>query len=386
MKLAKLSLAAITVVGLSASAFGADTLADAFKNGKVGGQIQSFYLKTSRDGADNDTGAYALGGLLKFKTANFNGFKAGFEFQTSHTLGVDVKDDGADKDDSIDIQGSFLSEAYLEYSMNKTTLKVGRMHIATPLVSDSGVRLIRDHFTGATVVNTSLANTVLVGGVVTKWTDRNGTVTSLDEPIYTAYVSTKFGPVGVTGQYVYNNSEKSTKNDKTQDFYLEAKYAMDNFYGAAQYIGIDKDGNKAYTSSLFGVKVGANFSGLGVMAAYTTTDDDGKVIGGWGAGNDPSYNSVQKLSGYGKGVDSYQGKVSYDFSKVGIAGLSAFTRYIQYDDFDGAGLDANEWDTDVTYKFGGSMKGLKARIRYAVVSKDANPDFNDFRFIVKYDF
>ena len=384
MKLAKLSLAAITVVGLSASAFGADTLADAFKNGKVGGQIQSFYLKTSKDGANNDSGAYALGGLLKFKTASFKGFKAGFEFQTSHTLGVDVKDNGAAKDTSIDIQGSFLSEAYLEYSMNKTTLKVGRMHIATPLVSDSGVRLIRDHFTGATVVNTSLANTVLVGGAVTKWTNRDGTVFSADEPIYTAYVSTKFGPVGVTGQYVYNNSFSSVASDKTQDFYLEAKYAMDNFYGAAQYIGYKDD---IYSSSLFGVKVGANFSGLGVMAAYNTTDDDGKVRGGWGAGNDPSYNSVQKLSGNGAGVDSYQGKLSYDFSKVGAKGLSAFTRYIQYDDLQGAGLDGNEWDTDVTYKFGGSLKGLKARIRYATVSRDiANTDFNDFRFIVKYDF
>ena len=35
MKLAKLSLAAIVVAGLTTSSFAADTLADAFKEGKV---------------------------------------------------------------------------------------------------------------------------------------------------------------------------------------------------------------------------------------------------------------------------------------------------------------------------------------------------------------
>ena len=35
MKLAKLSLVAMVVAGLASSSFAADTLADAFKNGKV---------------------------------------------------------------------------------------------------------------------------------------------------------------------------------------------------------------------------------------------------------------------------------------------------------------------------------------------------------------
>ena len=42
MKLAKLSLAAMVVAGLATSSFAADTLADAFKNGKVRGEIKAF--------------------------------------------------------------------------------------------------------------------------------------------------------------------------------------------------------------------------------------------------------------------------------------------------------------------------------------------------------
>ena len=44
MKLAKLSLAAMVVAGLASSSFAADTLADAFKNGKVSGELRAWYF------------------------------------------------------------------------------------------------------------------------------------------------------------------------------------------------------------------------------------------------------------------------------------------------------------------------------------------------------
>ena len=44
MKLAKLSLAAMVVAGLASSSFAADTLADAFKNGKVNGELRAWYF------------------------------------------------------------------------------------------------------------------------------------------------------------------------------------------------------------------------------------------------------------------------------------------------------------------------------------------------------
>ena len=370
MKLAKLSLAAITVVGLTTSAFAADTLAGAFKNGKVSGDLKAYAMHTTHD-ATPTSGGNVVGGYLKYKTADLNGFSAGFEFQTSHTLGLNQTDV---RDGSISINTSLLSEAYLAYTMDKTTVKVGRQHIETPLVSDSGSRLIRDYFTGAVVANTSLQNTTLVGAYVTDWTDRDGTSTHFDTRPYTVYAATSFAGLGLTAQYL--------SNDNQDQYWVEAKYSIKTAMPinlGAQYIGV----NDTYNSSLYGFKIGTSISGLGLMAAYTTTDNAGKVPGGIGQGNDSSYNSIQKLSGNVAGVDSYQGKVSYNFKN----GLSAFTRYVQYSDYSGPGLDAAEWDIDATYKFGGSFKGLKARVRYAMVTKDvANSDFNDFRFIVNYNF
>ena len=43
MRFVKLSLAAVLVAGMTSSSFAADTLADAFKNGKVNGTLKAWY-------------------------------------------------------------------------------------------------------------------------------------------------------------------------------------------------------------------------------------------------------------------------------------------------------------------------------------------------------
>ncbi len=387
MKLAKLSLAAVVVASLSASAFAADSLASAFKEGKVSGKLTSYYMKTSNDNAP-DKGAYAVGGLLNFQTAKLDGFYANFEFQASNTLGTTV---GDVNDGSVGINNSMLSQAYLGYYGYKTDIKVGRMHIETPLVSDSGTRLVRDYWNALLVVNKSLKNTTIAAGAVTEWTDRDGSHFMPDEPIYTVLAATSFSGVSVTGQYVYANSLTAGVDDTRQDYYLGLGYTVEAGMPiklGAQYIGFNQDGAKSLNT--YGLMVGTSINGLGLSAYYTNTSGnsgDGTVFGGYGDGSDPSYNSIQILSGNGAGVTAYQGKVSYDFSKVGVKGLTAFTRYAQYNDYSGSGLDANEWDVDTTYNFGGSLKGLSGQLRYAMINKDvANSDFNNFRFIVKYKF
>ena len=63
MKLAKLSLAAIVVAGLASSSFAADTLADAFKNGKVNGELKAYYFTTD-NGSTTDADIFSTGVML----------------------------------------------------------------------------------------------------------------------------------------------------------------------------------------------------------------------------------------------------------------------------------------------------------------------------------
>ncbi len=129
MKLAKLSLAAMMVAGLASSSFAADTLADAFKNGSVKGEIKAYYFNNDNDTSREDI--FTTGLMLNYKTATLYGFGANFTFQGSSSPFSD-NDGEARYQGSMYGPGAVLSEAYLSYTLGKTTAMVGRMFLDTP--------------------------------------------------------------------------------------------------------------------------------------------------------------------------------------------------------------------------------------------------------------
>lgn len=379
MKLAKLSLVVMAVLGFGTCLFSADSLADAFKEGNVNGTVKSFYRDWN--GAQDTTG-FALGGELGYTTGKYNGFSAGVTFQTSHTLGV--KDNNpAEVDGGVSISHTLLSEAYLSYTFDKTVVKVGRQYIDTPLVSSSSTRLLNGMFQAITITNTSLPNTTLVGGVVNKWQNRAENIQDLEEEIYTIYMLNKsINSLEVTAQVT------SHKDDANLAFIDVAYDFTFPLTVGAQYLGAFYDIVGEKDSYTYGLMAGTKIAGFGFYGYYNSTAKDNDVAVGYGQGTDWTYNSVQWLTGVTAGTDSYQGKISYDFSQVGIAGLSAFTRYAVYNNSVDINNDADEWNFDVKYKFSGSLKGLETRVRYAVIDYDLATKKNerDFRFIANYKF
>lgn len=188
MKVSKsgISLAVLTV--LISNSFAADTLANAFKEGKVNGTLKSMYRDADISGQDSS--GFALGGELGYVTGNVNGFGAGVTFQTSHTMGL-KDNNSAEVDGSVAISETMLSEAYLSYTFDKTVVKVGRQYIDTPLVSSSSSRMLNGMFQAITVTNTSLPETTLIAGAINKWQYRAEKIQDLDEEIYTFYALNK---------------------------------------------------------------------------------------------------------------------------------------------------------------------------------------------------
>ena len=139
MKLAKLSLAAMVVAGLASSSFAADTLADAFKNGKVSGELRAWYFdregsatadpdKTAanKGGKDINADIFNTGVVLGYVTDSFYGFKLGATFQSNYAAFADgsLTEAGTAKSDFKGDEygsGAVLSEAYVQYSIGKTT-------------------------------------------------------------------------------------------------------------------------------------------------------------------------------------------------------------------------------------------------------------------------
>ncbi len=166
-----LSIAA--VAALATSSFAASDLAGAFKEGKASGQIRAMYIGSDfRDNNGNtDSSAFALGGKLAYETAPLYGISAGAAFYTSQDLGTKNKDDnkvdGGTFDDNRKSY-SLLGQAYVVGSFGKTTVKVGRQQIDTPLAGSDDIRMVPNLFEAALVINSDLPSTTLIGGYVAR--------------------------------------------------------------------------------------------------------------------------------------------------------------------------------------------------------------------------
>ncbi len=85
--------------------------------------------------------------------------------------------------------------------------------------------------------------------------------------------------------------------------------------------------------------------------------------------------------------------LSYDFSPLGLPGLSGFVNYAQGDTPDGGGLaspDQDELDITVDYRFQSrALSGLWLRARAATLDQDDDVpgavDVDDFRLILNYE-
>jgi hypothetical protein len=388
MKLAKLSLAAIVVAGLATSSFAADTLADAFKEGKVSGALQAYYF-------DYDTGAtsadiFTTGLDLSYETARFNGFAFKATFQGTSSPFAD-SDGKAMFIGSMYGSGAQLSEAYISYAMKNTTALVGRMYLDTPLVASSGSRVTKEAFEGMAIINTDLPNTTLIAGYVQKFqsrTDRNGNIGE-----FTKSAATTIGTVPFEdGAYTLAVINKSVAGltltgayadviDIAEVMYAEASYEgkASNFtYGlAAQYYFSEVDGQD--DTNLFGIKASLGMGAWGVYAAYSEADDAASVVAGLGNGADLAYTGSPLNSySYGANTEAYKIGATYAIMKNANLGIS----YTVNDD----GITESDFTAlEADYAFEGALKGLSVAFIYEDQGKDFN-GANEMRLNLNYKF
>lgn len=338
-----LSLAALAALTTQVSA--ADDLASAFKEGKTTGTVKAAYFTTRLDDttATVPTGAsaFAIGGKLKFETAPVQGLSAGVEFMTTNDLGR-LKSGSSTAQifggtannvhNEIDPtllmnggSGSVVGQAYLQYNVSKTLIKVGRQELESPLTGNKETRMLPTTYEALLLVNKDLPSTTLVGAVVTaqkerqsdkfvkmgraalsnSTTDGTGTLGGLGAPgglggtggqsvgtlntsaLQNAYDSKVFalgaiysGFAGVTLQ-----AWDYQATDIVNAFYAQADYKTKvgdaEVFAGAQYLKETDIGTmnevasnlKGIDSSLYGAKVGAGMSGAKVMLAYTQVSD-----------------------------------------------------------------------------------------------------------------
>ncbi len=450
MKLVKLSVAAFMVAGLASSSFAADTLADAFKNGKVTGELKAWYFDRDTDDkndgtlAKGDADIFSTGIMLSYVTDTLYGLSLGTTFQGNYApfANSDAKNlYGTDMYGS----GAVLSEAYVTYTLGKTTAKVGRQFLASPLVSSSSSRMIKEAFQAAVLINTDIPNTTLVAGYSDKFQGRTsdydrsvdgsdsqmpsfkkeavfygagtsrGTASSAGasnvfgfDGAYTAAVINKsITNVTLTGQYLFVNDVEGTNGGDANVFYAEGNYALPlssmKLLLDATYRG-SRTSNATFDSfhaegDMYQGRVGfSELAGFKASFAYSTVSDDQSVL--LGAGNGPTTYTAPLLKGAeatsGAGTDAYKVEVGYDFSKVGVAGLKALAQYVRIDQdkVTTVVLNGVAADTESTYFEGQisydlpTIKGLTLSLEYedGKVEAASTKNTSDMRFRANYKF
>jgi len=175
----KKSVAALSAIGIGLTAFGADTVTlqkaildkpkessadansieDAFKKGKFSGYIRLHHITSGDPVAKNGS---AIGGKLKYETASIGGFSAGAAFYAAHDTGLTKAEDGPAQGllgDNLEGYDT-LGEAYINYKISKTNIRVGRQEFKTPM-TENAVTIIPNLFEGAVVSVGEIPNLAL---------------------------------------------------------------------------------------------------------------------------------------------------------------------------------------------------------------------------------
>jgi FlaG/FlaF family flagellin (archaellin) len=312
-KFAKLSLAVSLLLG---SSIYANTLEQAFKASKVKGEIRAEYSNSNFLGQSKSDGISTVGGNLGIITGSFYGFSFGGTFQTSHVINLTNHNNVFSgtpplHNDALDVQGSVLSEAYLNYTFKNTSLKAGRQYIYTPLVSTaldgkSSEGLIKDSFEAYMLTNTDIPNTTVVAGYLSKYQakrDANGGFGNFDniqDGAYMVYVkNTSVKNLTLSAQYL-NINGKIAANDKNA-LYLQADYKIGSHTLSAQYLKSKDKSQTNQDGQAFGVRAtGALGIGkLGYYFGFDTTSNDGPVYYGLGAGTSDTLFTAVPVDGGG---------------------------------------------------------------------------------------
>lgn len=381
-------------------------LVNFFKDGSVSGQIKTYYFAQSFDGDGlNNSQIWVNGGNLNYKTAELYGVKLGTTFQASF-VGYKNDDDGKTAG-TMDADGAVLSEAYLQYSLDKTSAKVFRQYMNTPLLKSSGSRMIKESFEAYQITNTNIPGTTVTAAYVDKYQTRTDKVNYADNWFvdFDEFGTGKpgdFYTIGDNGSYFIYLKNTTVEGlevqaqylevvDEVGSFYGDAKYTLDagfRPYLAVQYLYSSYEQDEKSDNDLLGFKTGLNVSDFNFFAAFTTTggdEGDAGVFRGIGQGANAQFTFSTKTAGKDAltaGTDAYQVGAGYKYEDR----VKSTLKYTRFDAVAENG-DLDEYNLEFLYTMHGWAEGfsLSVDVSYLDYENDQK-DATDLRTRLIYSF
>ncbi|MBO3273958.1 OprD family porin [Pseudomonas sp. Milli4] len=378
-------------------------------------QLRNYYF--SRDysdivGANQQSKAeeWAQGFILNFQSGYTPG-PVGFGLDAIGLLGIKldsspdrvntgllpVKEDGRAADDY-----SRLGVA-AKARFSKTELKVGELQPNLPVLTFSDIRLLPPSYQGASIVSNEIGGLTLQGGHLTSTHLRNEGGDDKMQAIL-GHVPQRqasadaFNYAG--GDYAFNDKRTvaSAYYGQLEDIYaqrfLGLKHAqpVGNWVLGANlgYFDADEDGKKLLGRidnqafySLLSAKRGAHTFYVGYQGIYGDSSFP-RVF----ANVSPLGNEVPTYEFAFADERSWQVRYDYDFTALGLPGLTSTLRYITGDNVDtGQGFEGKdrERDLDIGYTVqSGPLAGLNVRVRNVMARSNYRTDIDENRLVFNY--
>ncbi|MHC3993774.1 hypothetical protein ACXWTF_03040 [Thiomicrolovo sp. ZZH C-3] len=337
MKLVKMSLAAAMLMGVSA--FAVD-------NVKISGDAQVFYSTTDADGVgyagllgkdgelfDKDSSAADAALHLNVSADLLPGVSAGASYTAISSLGLEnnfvsnvwagshtaanLGSNGSNYAAKVE-NASWFNEAWAAVTLGKTTAKVGRMALDTPLAFTETWTIEQNTFEAAVLLNQDLPDTTLVAAFVgngngTEWYGDTPTpVTVPAGPTFGPGVSTsgvyqlglamggvvnadgQFATYGTDGAYAFgivNNSFKPLTvqawyydvTRMAQAYWIQADLNMEGILLGGQYTNVDAGD---YASALedntaYAAMIGYATDMFTIKGSYSSVNDNAGIGAGF---------------------------------------------------------------------------------------------------------
>lgn len=392
MKGIKLSLVAVLTAGFC-TVSSADSLADAFKNGKTSGEVAVTYEMRKQDkelplwGNYYQDSSYAMGSFaLKYETAVWNNLSLTSKFRAYHALFEDDKDSSTwkgtgdaterfwEKDGTNRVAD--VEELFVTYKNGNVTAKLGRQFIASDWFGKThdGVKI------DAKFGDTSLEAI---------WSKRIGRIYARDYRPMTDINENKGAyKVGIT--HKFNDTITATAYDVIlpddhQKIGAKVKLNLPAGVGLqAHYVAKKMDDSSAEDSSFMDFKVSKNILGVNTTLGYSKVDKDAAFDGYAAAGEIQSPFEEGDMYYY-RDARTIYASLSKSFGKLNATLL--------YGNFD------YKYDTEKSYKSNETTlwlgypvaKNLKANLGFTVFKADKDDstrstDMNQLNATLVYSF
>jgi len=384
-----------------------DSLAHIFTGGKLNGTIRSLLFSRDFDGVTENRTTLAIGGNLGFETAPFYGVSGGVGFKTGagDNLSGDELYGGvlAPGDTPLDAENyAALDEYYLRYNNWDTVLTVGAQRLDTPWMNAYDIRLTPKKYRGVAIINSSIEGVDLHGYYIDKWLNWDSEdwesitsgITGNTEDDEGALIA---GVVWKPSDMIKVEGWDYFFNEVVNSVYLEAGYGQklgeEYILSATLKYGYETDVGDALDGSIDTFMVGGDLS----LAAYGA-----ELTAFLGSVGDDSFTAPfggrwtidMQIENTSRAEEDIWGlQLKYDFERLGVAGLSAYVFYGNFDTPDSGeniSTDRNEIDFNIQYNLDGWFKDCSIRLRYAFVDQDEDvvdgEDFSDGRIYLQYKF